>query len=48
MIRNLGHFAYLSSPHFGRGTDGAPKLQEMSLSHIQNYYSMEYRHSPSA
>ncbi len=47
IIRNRSHFVYLGAGvHYGLATEGALKLQEMSLSTSQAFHPMEYRHGP--
>lgn len=46
-IKGRSHFVYLGSGVFyGLATEGALKLQEMSLSYSQAFHPMEYRHGP--
>ncbi len=41
------HFVYLGAgAYYGVASEGALKLQEMSLSYAQTFHPMEYRHGP--
>lgn len=47
IIQGRSHFVYLGSGLlYGLATEGALKLQEMSLSYSQAFHPMEYRHGP--
>ncbi|KQT65775.1 MULTISPECIES: SIS domain-containing protein [unclassified Aureimonas] len=47
IIQGRSHFVYLGSGAlYGLATEGALKLQEMSLSYSQAFHPMEYRHGP--
>lgn len=47
IIQGRSHFVYLGSGVlYGLATEGALKLQEMSLSYSQAFHPMEYRHGP--
>ena len=47
IIQGRSHFVYLGSGLlYGLATEGALKLQEMSLSYSQSFHPMEYRHGP--
>ncbi|BDA84430.1 sigma factor regulator FecR [Aureimonas sp. SA4125] len=47
IIQGRSHFVYLGSGVlYGLATEGALKLQEMSLSYSQSFHPMEYRHGP--
>jgi glucosamine--fructose-6-phosphate aminotransferase (isomerizing) len=46
-ITGREHFVYLGAgPLYGIASEGALKLQEMSLSYAQTFHPMEYRHGP--
>jgi glucosamine--fructose-6-phosphate aminotransferase (isomerizing) len=47
IIKGRSHFVYLGAGAlYGLATEGALKLQEMSLSYSQAFHPMEYRHGP--
>lgn len=47
IIQGRSHFVYLGAGLlYGLATEGALKLQEMSLSYSQSFHPMEYRHGP--
>jgi glucosamine--fructose-6-phosphate aminotransferase (isomerizing) len=47
VIQGRSHFVYLGAGLlYGLATEGALKLQEMSLSYSQSFHPMEYRHGP--
>lgn len=47
IIKGRSHFVYLGAGVlYGLATEGALKLQEMSLSYSQAFHPMEYRHGP--
>ena len=46
-ILSRSHFVYLGGgAHYGLASEGALKLQEMSLTYTQVFHPMEYRHGP--
>ncbi len=46
-ILSCSHFVYLGGgAHYGLASEGALKLQEMSLTYTQVFHPMEYRHGP--
>ncbi len=47
LAKNRKHFVFLGSGElYGIANEGALKAQEMSLSYVQAYHPMEYRHGP--
>lgn len=47
VIAERQHFVYLGAgAYYGVASEGALKLQEMSLSYAQTFHPMEYRHGP--
>ena len=47
IIKGRSHYVYLGAGClFGLASEGALKLQEMSLSYSQAFHPMEYRHGP--
>ncbi|HWU00937.1 MAG TPA: SIS domain-containing protein [Terriglobales bacterium] len=47
IIKGRSHFVYLGAGAlYGMASEGALKLQEMSLSYSQAFHPMEYRHGP--
>lgn len=47
MLPGRPHLVLLGAgPLYGIAAEGGIKLQEMSLSHVQSYHPMEYRHGP--
>jgi glucosamine--fructose-6-phosphate aminotransferase (isomerizing) len=47
VIAGRQHFVYLGAgAYYGVASEGALKLQEMSLSYAQTFHPMEYRHGP--
>lgn len=47
LVRGRRHFVFLGSGElYGVANEGALKAQEMSLSFVQAYHPMEYRHGP--
>ncbi len=46
-LQGRSHLVFLGSgPLYGIAAEGGIKIQEMSLSHVQTYHPMEYRHGP--
>ena len=46
-VLSRSHFVYLGGgPYYGLASEGALKLQEMSLTYTQVFHPMEYRHGP--
>lgn len=47
VLQGRSHFVYLGAGvNFGIASEGALKLQEMSISYSQAFHPMEYRHGP--